>query len=656
MSIFSIKHPLIIKTISLIFAVVLLAIMLLQFSSNESVGRLAKFPKQPFSLAEFGLFDMGIADINDDLYLDIYTVNHSGTQSLLVNQSGKGFVESFNSMDLDQDPSFPGLVVSPDKPEFDKPGLYIYWHGPKLVVEAYSLVRSEPVKGSIELLSPTEDHADPVVKFSKRETALDHGINKTSISFTFEKDGVFAIKPLLHALPIQFDIDKKVEPESIFIGHKHIAPDFNFFSINMRDRHGMSWADLTNDGNTDLLITRGGQRGWMVRMDENYWDELFISDGNKFHETGKSASLLKDGCSGRKIALVDYNNDNNLEFYIVCGKGRSYQPNKLFAQQADGTYFDIASQVGLDIGQDGNFIWTDADADGDLDMFWVDHQSFYIYQNQSGHFEKFHLGTNPAQRVSEKLTIADFDNDGDFDIFSASPGGNVLCINTGSTYAITNPVQWGLPAKSAVANWVDYDNDGLKDIHFIPNGIYRNLGNGRFKRTSILSLQENKYSSRRLYKSRVSWFDIDNDGTRDAVIAMEFGLNQGFPASILARLNGDSNRLGGLRSFWEAGLYRNDHTVNNWLQIDVTGPPGNKPGIGAKVTVETSNFIQVQQVGENEGARYSQGHYRLYFGLGKMHEIKSITVDWPDGRAQSIQSQQPNQLITIDWVNADSAV
>ena len=91
-------------------------------SCSPALGDDGNFNKQAIEIADYGLFDLGIADINNDDRLDIFTVNHSGRQSLMLNNGSGAFTDVFAAWKMDQDHQFPGLVVGPEEPQADRPG------------------------------------------------------------------------------------------------------------------------------------------------------------------------------------------------------------------------------------------------------------------------------------------------------------------------------------------------------------------------------------------------------------------------------------------------------------------------------------------------------------------------------------------------------
>ena len=135
----------------------------------------------------------------------------------------------------------------------------------------------------------------------------------------------------------------------------------------------------------------------------------------------------------------------------------------------------------------------------------------------------------------------------------------------------------------------------------------------------------------------INWFDLDNDGARDVMITL--------------------NENPSLRRWWEFHpkdpfkwdilTYRNEGSDRHWLQLKLKGNRGNREAIGARVTVTTPEGKQTQEVGSGDGAFFSQGHYRLYFGLGDHAEADSVEILWSDGDLQRIEDVQADQLLVI---------
>jgi hypothetical protein len=273
-----------------------------------------------------------------------------------------------------------------------------------------------------------------------------------------------------------------------------------------------------------------------------------------------------------------------------------------------------------------------------MDLFWTDNKAFWLYVNQSGQFTRQYIGQSGSS--VRNLTIADYDSDSDIDVFAVTEKRNILLINVGGTYELSDPQSMGLPAQSYAAQWVDYDNDGLTDLYVSPDGIYRQRLDHRFEATQIL---ERQYARGQLFST---WFDADNDGFQDLLIAIKE-----LP-SIWTRVWWKVLKIFQTQRLfyfekWNIVLYRNIGAKDHWVQFQLIGSEGNRPALGAVVEVTSPDSTQRQQVGQAEGSIRSQGHYRLYFGLGKHQQGLSAKIFWPDGYVQEINNLSIDQLLVV---------
>lgn len=596
----------------------------------------------------FRLFDLGVVDVNSDGMLDIYTSNHNHGQFLLLGEGSGNFSENVNSQwGLDQTPEFPGLEFAGSEPDVEAPGLYIYWKERNLVIINHETADIGSIEGTIAFSTPMTIKENNGYQVEVENTELSTGAITSEVKFASgNEDGKFIFNPHNVSLPISFKIDRKLPLEQIYIGNQKINPDSHIFKSYLRDRHGMAWADYDDRGLVDVFIVRGGLKARMDRIPESFSDELLINDSREnptFKESIEGTGITKEGCPALQTAWVDIDNDNLLDLYNVCFNPKDENegyPNQLYRQTSEGTFVEVAAQMNLALPAKGSFIWLDADRDGDSDLFWTTDEGFWLYLNQSGTFEPQLIGENPGGvsetfEGSNKLTMADYDADGDLDLFAASPEGNSLLVNDGGTYTIVAPQQVGLPERALTANWLDYDNDGLTDLHLMPEGLYRQESDRTFVATHLL---ESK--ARGLMETRATWFDADNNGSRDLLLATRY--DDSLFNKIYYKLTSQV-----LTTLWKLDLYPNTGDNNRWLQVKLVGPSGNRPAIGALVEIATPNGSQLQAVGQFDGSQYSQGHYRLYFGLGQQEKIDSMRVFWSDGYVQKLNNIPTNQLLTI---------
>jgi hypothetical protein len=455
----------------------------------------------------------------------------------------------------------------------------------------------------------------------------------TRVEFNSQDSTKLHLRPRASSVPIRVRLSRETDLDRVFIGRLRIQPTSFEFTIHLRDRHGAAWADVNGDGHPDAYITRGGLSGKMASMPGRYSDEFLVSlvDGG-YTERASEAGFQKKACPGRQVAWVDYNNDGRLDLYIVCGRRGEAFPNQLYEQGPDLRFRDVATEYGLDFPSLGAFAWIDVEQDGDQDLIWADLEGIWLYRNESPGFE--------AEQVQEwwvpyvhKIACADFDSDGDIDALVASATGNALLVNDGGRLLGESPSSLGLPSRAKTATWLDYDNDGLLDLYAWPQGIHLQQSDGNFKSTGIARVRSPFWW---FVNARAIWFDADTDGDQDLLVMQRFvprQLQRAWPAAFP----------------FSADLYLNGGaTKNHWLQIDLIGPPGNASAIGATVAVSTGHGnLQTFQVGQFDGAHFSQGHHRLYVGLGKAERVDTLTIRWPDGSRSVLEDVPVDRLIRV---------
>ena len=646
----------IVKFTSLVVAVAV-TIVTVWWWHNPAFSTQKYFQPQSININTYDLFDVGVVDVNQDGNLDIFTTNHSATQSMLINDGQGNFTEVLSQWQLDQDVNLPGLEASPKQPIIDQPGLYIYrqdtWQSSAedaytaLIIEAKGLENLGTIQGKITLASSLDWELKDDFQVEVEQKKLPSGGTNTTINFTVDGSGKLFLNHALVALPVSVQLDKQLPLKSIYVGSKKLQPPSHNLTLHWRDRHGMAWADYNGDGNMDVFISRGGLRGQMITSPELFsgdffHDELMTNTGEKFVNRTSKSGLAKRGCPGRQTAWVDVNNDQLLDLYLVCGKGKppgDLVDNQLYQQQENGQFINVGKQYNIAHAERGAFAWLDTDLDGDMDLVWATKEEFKIYNNQGETLQLTSTITNNQGKV-DKLAIADFDSDGDFDIFTAQSRGTNLLLNNQGTYTQTLPQDIGLPSEAITANWVDYDNDGFIDLHAVPSGLYRQLPSHKFVKTTIL---EHKRSLSSLDEARCAWFDFDNDGSLDVLIASKYRPWWVRIASSLPFLDIPDPRQ------WEAQIYHNVGAKNHWLEIDLVGVGTNPQALGTKVQITTPEGLQLEQVGQADGSHYSQGHYRLYFGLSKYTQAETIKVLWSDGTVQSVAPPQESGLLTISY-------
>jgi hypothetical protein len=593
---------------------------------------------------EYDLFDLGTADVNADQLLDIFTVNHSALQSLLLAEGSGKFRDALTLVSLDQDRQFPGLEDSLSEPVKDRPGLYIYRTNRWLHFQMHDAGASKPVTGTLDIPWPIVVRKSPE-NLTVTESVSSAGVTVTRLDFQLRDNESLVLNGSddIVEVPHHLTLSNSVDLTHVYVGMSKTSPTAREFDLVWRDRHGMAWADFNGDGRMDLAIARGGIKGQLDGFPEPITDELFVGGESRFTDQIAATGLTKGNCPARQVAWIDYDLDGDLDLHVSCGRGTEpHYPDQMFRQVAPGQFVDVASDLGLDYGSATVFAWVDSDFDGAMDLISLEGDNIYHYRNLGGRFEKRPVGGSLNGAQPYKFSVADFDNDGDFDVYAVNGRKSHLLVNHEGTFSLELPANRGLPESGRTANWVDFDNDGLQDLHVIPDGLFRQRPDHTFGAIDELSFNDGASA---IVDARCTWFDIDGDGFRDGVVAVQTGPNtwQRIFRKLLGR---DPN----LSDQWRVDFFRYSGTsANNWLQIDLVGYPQNRQAIGATVRVTTQSGAQTQQVGYAEGSHFGQGHYRLYFGLGQDEVANSVEIHWPDGTIEVSHRVTANTLQTFSY-------
>lgn len=272
-----------------------------------------------------------------------------------------------------------------------------------------------------------------------------------------------------------------ISPESFSNELTGIKPFENLameLGVAVNDLSGASiMEDFDNDGDLDLIVS-----SWNLKGKTRY----FESRDGRFIETSNNG--LEGQYGGLNMVPTDYNNDGNMDIFIIRGAWRMNKklgiyPNSLLKGNGNGTFEDITLLANLyEIAPSQSVVWRDFNNDGWLDLFVanetvpIKNSERYPCQmylnNKNGTF------TNITQRIGMNLVAffkgaaaADIDNDGDQDIFLSNLAGqNLLLINTFSQSgelkfeisANNNSIKD--PAQSFPCWFFDYDNDGWEDL------------------------------------------------------------------------------------------------------------------------------------------------------------------------------------------------
>jgi hypothetical protein len=345
---------------------------------------------------------------------------------------------------------------------------------------------------------------------------------------------------------------------------------FGLSDVKKVDSLWIDWPDgsrqLLTDVNANQRIDiqyekSNSQKASLYRNDFNKLMEEVTSDigvaytheENEYDDYEKESLLpYKMSTLGPGMAVADVNADGLDDFYIGAAKGFK---GKLYLQKADGLFEESNQLIWKADAQSEDIAasFFDADNDGDMDLYVVSGGNEFdpssaklqdrLYLNDGNAIFTKTRNSLPKMITSGGcVTVGDYDNDGDMDLFVGgrivpgkypkAPRSYLLQNENGVFQDVTQTVAPDLLEIGLVnsAIWTDYDKDGVKDLviagEWMPITVLRNMGSQFENVTEKLGLGNTNG-----WWSSVAAGDFDQDGDEDYILG-NLGLNYKYKASL----------------------------------------------------------------------------------------------------------------------------
>jgi hypothetical protein len=451
---------------------------------------------------------------------------------------------------------------------------------------------------------------------------------------------------------------------------------------NDRWGFGCVVGDYDNDGWPDLYVTNYGQN----RLYHNNRDGTFTDVAEK---AGVAVGTAQQPIWSAGATFGDYDGDGRLDLFVdgyvhlnladsmgsgakpvndascqyravqvMCGpRGMKGEHDHLFHNNGDGTFTDVGKKLGMDdpAGYYGlGALFADVNNDGKPDLLVAnDSTPNYLYINKgNGTFEDdsymsgYALDESGREISNMGIAAGDYLNNGHLDIVNTdfSDDYNVLFQNDGKGNFSDVSYQAGI-AESSIPfvgfadGFLDYDNDGWKDL-LIVNGhvypqvdqhpewgtsyaerplLYHNLKNGKFALvpavggTGLATVSVGRGAA---------FGDIFNNGKIDVII----NNMDGVPV-LLRNVNPDRR---------------------HWVELNLIGGPGcPRDAVGTTVYLTAGGIRQRGDV-LSGGSYLSSNDMRVHFGLGDADKVDAVEIHWLNGPVEKLQLPAVDRIFTVE--------
>lgn len=255
--------------------------------------------------------------------------------------------------------------------------------------------------------------------------------------------------------------------------------------------------DYDNDGDLDLYLVQGNSLSTSFERENEPTNRLYRNDMGVFVDITSSAKVGDSGY-GLGAVAADYNGDGHRDLYVTnLGK------NVLYHNNGDGTFTDVTdnAQVGCPL-LSASAAFADIDRDGDLDLYVCNYVEYSLENDIPCYFKdklRIYCGPNEYQGIADVL----YQNNGDGTFTDITKSSGVYQSTTRGLGVV----------------FTDINSDGWIDIYvandMTPNTLFVNQGNGTFKEEGVLRGVAYNGDGIANGSMGVDAGDYDNDGDID---------------------------------------------------------------------------------------------------------------------------------------------
>ncbi|WP_263355061.1 CRTAC1 family protein [Acidicapsa acidisoli] len=448
---------------------------------------------------------------------------------------------------------------------------------------------------------------------------------------------------------------------------------------NDRWGFGVAIGDYNNDGWPDIFVSNYGKNRLYRNNHDGTFTDVAAHAGVELGNWSTGATFGDYDGDGRLDLFVagyvhyDMNNQPtqgsagvasaSCQFRgvtVECGpRGLPGEHDHLFHNNGDGTFTDVSVKAGVS-DPNGYYgftaVFVDLNGDGKLDLAVADDSTpNYLYLNRgdgtfkdNSYVSGFALNGDGREIAGMGLGVGDYENDGllDLVVTDFSDDYKVLYHNDGNaTFSDVSydvgVAQDSIPFLGWGVGFLDYDNDGWKDIMMVNGHIYPQVDhsdwgtsfaqrpllyhNLKGKKFLLIPAVEGTGLAETMPGRGAAFGDLFNNGKIDVVI----NVIDHHPV-LLGNVSDDSH---------------------HWIEMKLIGGPRSpRDAIGATVYLNANGMRQREDV-LSGGSYLSSNDQRVHFGLGNATTVDAVEIHWPSGGVEKLNISSVDRIFTIEEGN-----